>query len=402
MRFWAILLLFAGIALAAHAAKKVTVAQFEQTLSAAHGKRDAELAKKLGEMELTERLSDARLSQLELQMPGVLSRQALVAAADASVFLKVRDSDVSSKPAPEPGDRDSMLAMVFDYVRRTIPQLPNFFAARETTRFEETPALAHRDASTWSIAIPLHFVGKSSDTVLYRNGAEVVEPNGPGERTFNQSIYGLEIYGAFGPILPTVLSDASHGTLTWGRWEQAPEGLRAVFQFSVPEAASHYKVTSLNWGHEGLPNPPYHGEIEVDPADGTILRLSMVAELKPSDPVSEAGIIVEYGPVQIGGKTYFCPLKSVARSVVRTVRGDSAKKSDAPNVMLAPGSTVGLLDIQKKDEDASLEPAQLRVNDVAFKQYHLFRAETRILTDNDGRPGENQDSGAVPAATPQH
>jgi hypothetical protein len=53
--------------------------------------------------------------------------------------------------------------------------------------------------------------------------------------------------------------------------------------------------------------PKYHGEISVDPDSGAITRLVFVAELESGQPVSTADITIEYGPVEIAGKTYFAP-----------------------------------------------------------------------------------------------
>jgi hypothetical protein len=92
-----------------------------------------------------------------------------------------------------------------------------------------------------------------------------------------------------------------------------------------------------------------------DPADGSILRLTLVAGLKPSDPVIKGDLMVEYGPVEIGGKTYICPVKSVALSLQHVI-------------YLAAESA------------AYLGFPQTRVNDVLFKQYHPFRADVRVLT----------------------
>jgi hypothetical protein len=75
----------------------------------------------------------------------------------------------------------------------------------------------------------------------------------------------------------------------------------------------------------------YHGEIAVDPDDGTIVRLTLLADLDQGDlstlleesvegtPLSRADIVVEYDPVEIGGKVYFCPTRSIAVSLARTL-----------------------------------------------------------------------------------
>jgi hypothetical protein len=71
--------------------------------------------------------------------------------------------------------------------------------------------------------------------------------------------------------------------------------------------------------------------------------------------VAKANIVVEYGAVVIGGRTYICPVKSISHSE-----------------MPAFGA--------QKYGPALPPPLKTRLNDVLFVDYHLFRAETRILT----------------------
>jgi hypothetical protein len=49
--------------------QKIHVAQLEQTVAAAQGKPDAELAQEFAGLELTERLSAARLARLQTGLP---------------------------------------------------------------------------------------------------------------------------------------------------------------------------------------------------------------------------------------------------------------------------------------------------------------------------------------------
>src|SRR5271154_1330461 len=79
-KMWRLLVLIplASGASACLAAKRVSVEQLEQLLAAAHGKADTKVAQLLAEVELTERLSTATRSHLELDLPGPESRQSLV------------------------------------------------------------------------------------------------------------------------------------------------------------------------------------------------------------------------------------------------------------------------------------------------------------------------------------
>ena len=66
--------------------------------------------------------------------------------------------------------------------------------------------------------------------------------------------------------------------------------------------------------------------------------------------------MVEYGPVEIGGKTYTCPVRSVSiMSRVDLMRMLGVLGEGGP-------------------------PELTQLNDVTFENYHQFRSESRIVT----------------------
>jgi hypothetical protein len=69
------------------APQSVTVEDVQRILAEDKGKPDAEVARQLSGLELKKRMSDARLNSLEQSVPGTKSWWALLALADASVFL---------------------------------------------------------------------------------------------------------------------------------------------------------------------------------------------------------------------------------------------------------------------------------------------------------------------------
>jgi hypothetical protein len=93
--------------------------------------------------------------------------------------------------------------------------------------------------------------------------------------------------------------------------------------------------------------------------------MTMAAELNHAGTIARADLMVDYSGVEIGGKTYICPVRSVALSRVRMLQRLTS-------------DTMPL--------NAFLGPFQTRLNDVVFKDYHLFRAEMRILTDDAAQP----------------
>ena len=96
----------------------------------------------------------------------------------------------------------------------------------------------------------------------------------------------------------------------------------------------------------------------MDPADGSIFRITMEASPGEADT---AKIMVEYGPVSIGGKTYVCPQRGVALS--------SFPESPAKQGEIDPSA-----------------PRDEFLNDVSFTDYHIFRTETRIIMDGNAGP----------------
>lgn len=384
MRKPALLILLLGMTAQAFAAKRVTADQLDQAVSAARGKADAKVAQQIYELELTDRLSIARLARDEADLPGPMSRLALRAIADASAFFDLPPAEIPVEPAPDRDAQGAMWGLALDYASKTIPRLPNFFATRNTTRFEDSPPKPPRNQAETIHYEPLHPAGGETVTVLYRDGHEFVDAGVKLHKSVDPSDFELSASGEFGPILATVLADSARNGVLWGHWEQGATGLMAVFRYTVAKESSHYTVTFPGPGRDLQLLTAYHGEIGINPADGSILRLTMVADLKPADPAARAGLLVDYGPVEIAGSTYTCPVKSVALSLVWKARIESNSMNG---------------------ERSSRGPLQTRVNDVVFKDYHLFRADVRIVNNDSAEPeGNSPVPGAAPApaANPNH
>jgi VWFA-related protein len=375
-----VLFLLLGITIPLQAVKRITIAQLEQLISAPHARQDAELAYQIADVQLTERIGADRIARISASLPGDKSRQALTAIAAASEFQLPPQNEMPATAAPDLAAQRRIMSLVADYVTKAIPQLPNFFATRTTTRYEDTPLLQRPDAF-FTPYEPLHSVGVSSVTVVYRDGREIQEQAAKAPKTMPQ---GLNSWGEFGPILTTILLDAAQNKLAWSHWEQGPAGVQAVFSYEVPKEKSHYEVnyccvanpgTSVSvGGHYMTPSRQaagdanlspfrqiagYRGKMAVDPKNGTILRLSVEATLKSDGPVSRADLLVDYGSVEVGGKSYICPVKSVSITTAQMVQTD---------------------DFFKRPMSDQLQPLKTMLNDVKFEDYHMFRAESRVLT----------------------
>ncbi len=330
-----------------------------------------DLPQRLANLELTERLSTPRLGALLSVIRGERERQALTADADLSIALAPPHDDILSRQPPSLEEQRTILGRTFDYLQNAIPKLPDFYALRSTVRFEEPPGgpdeswkMPRRDQA-------LRFATGEHATVFYRNGNEVVEKKkklGKGRVVYRVRERGLETRGTFGPILSYVLTaaSASSSTIRWERWERGKYGDLAVFSYKLAGTNSGPELTYCCLP-EGDGTTPYqnkadtYGEFAVSPDTGAIMRIVINADLNeerdPDVPLIRSQLMIEYGPVELGGKTYICPQRSAEISRGRTQR---------------QFREWGMIFTLYSDFETM-------INDVTFGGYHKFGSEARIL-----------------------
>jgi len=373
------------------AVRPVTVEQLEQMLSTAHVKPDAEMARQLSELTLSERLSSPKLSAWIAGLRGGKSREALVALADASAFLDPPGGEIPAAAAPDRNAQQHTTSLALEYLDKALPNFPNFYATRTTTHYQETPPFEKGDARiTYQ---PLHIADTVKDTVLYRNGFEIGESDSGKNKKRKVDEPYLMTYGTFGPLLRGVLDAIvlTPGGLTWRRWEQGGGKLLAVFDYAIPVEKSSYDT-----GGCCLPDGDgisafqtrtgYHGEIVIDPASGALLRLEVIFDLQSTTPLIQSEVMIEYGPVEIGGKSYTCPLRTVSISRGRSVAVLSDTLKDREK-------------IEWRESFRTYGPYATMLDDIAFDAFHMFRADSQMLTGFKPAP-EGKPLDTVPAQTP--
>jgi hypothetical protein len=369
--FW--LLFVALTARSAQAGRHVSIKQFEQGLAEAKSKPDREFARWVYGFELNERVSGVRLARWKEGIEGKEGLRALGAVADLSAFQNLPGEEIPKKPALDKDGQQRVIAAAGVYVEQTLAKLPNFFATQAVTTFEDTPDSRANDSFT--PYEPLHYADFVSATVHYRNGKEIMETRKGVEQTESDQTAsvsaGLLPSGEFGPVLQTVLADAQAGKLAWSHWETLGEKTMTVFRYSVSQGKSHYLVKVVLPGSSSLfrTKPAYHGEIGIDPETGAILRLTLRAEMTDEVPLDNANLMVEYGPVEIGGKSYICPVRSVASVEAYQV--------------LTQAATTGNGREHGSFQQRSKENAQVILNDAIFGHYQVLRSEAKVLTGAD-------------------
>ena len=412
------LLMAAG--LPAVCARRSTVAQLEEALAAnvAVHRSDADIAHQVSEMELTERLTQRTLIHLAATLKlGTRTALALQLLSDQSSFLDPPANELPATAFPDAATQVHMLDAARAYSVQTWTRLPNFFVTRLTNRFDDGPHVLVK--GDWPVRAGMQPAGTSSREVTFRDGKEIQDSTAtvgtPVAKTALE--VGLRSWGEFGPALFVVLSDSAKGKVTFSHWEKivaAPSGsgsaedrgptLAAVYRYTVPRTESHYQVNyccvrdakaiggprvvyggGRNQGpSQYLSNsvdfqpfvetPGYHGSISIDPATGTVLRITIETELSRFDPLKRAAIAIEYGPVRIGDASFIAPVRSVALSTedaaYAATNGSSASESGESLNPAWASVGVGTLGT----------PLQL-INETRFVAYHRLGSTARILTD---------------------
>lgn len=419
----ALILIVASLPVSVLAAKRMTQEQLQQVLAAgatAHRTDDA-LAQQISDVELTSRLNSMALQQMVSASPGPKTQQMLRAIADASVFLDPPASEIPARAIPDIAAQKFMLSQTIHYAARTLHALPDFLATRQTEHYDDSPQSLTPGA--WPARAGLAFRMQTQAPVAFRDGRETDDPSlsagttsadkKPGlskvavgkdfkKRPAPAPNVGLTSWGEFGPILEIVLVDAAKGKLGWAHWEQLDSKPVAVFQFAVDKANSHYNVQFRGrdfgeriGGSYGSRNGEgaskgqvkdagvastgeavgYHGRLTIDPDTGTILRITIQADLRSSDPIQKADIMVEYGSVEIGESQHICPTRSVSVSLSHSLYQSSP---------ISP-----LVDI-----------IELQLNDVRFTDYRRFGSEAKLVMSAADLPPNQPPAPAVAADAP--
>jgi len=342
------------------AATRVTIAQLQQFLASKQATKesDEDIADRLSAVALSQELAGQVLTRIlaeESSRPKTAEQIELMAAE--SVFNAPPLEEWPQEPAPDKATQQRMIDAARTYVTGTLHALPDFLAIRVTRRFDNR--LADFKPKHGKPRAQMRPAGENRREIAYRNGHEV-EPAATGSGSAAGA--GLSTWGEFGGILKVVLNDAFNGLVAWERWQRNEAGaVVAVFRYEIPEASSHYSVDFccyrvLREIPMELPfnaKPGYHGELFVDPRDGSIDRITVEADLKESDPVVTSAMAVQYGHVAIGGRQFICPVRAVAVTEVH-------------NLEMEAIDAVGM---------------EKHVNLVEFRNYRKFGSTVRIRPD---------------------
>ncbi|MGA8732250.1 MAG: hypothetical protein WB608_26080 [Terracidiphilus sp.] len=364
------LLVLALAASQAWAAKKITVDELQATLASMHqeNKTDAEVANALKQVELSEELTRNKMNSMVGSVPGPLTTEQIYILEARSATLSPPAVDLPTVAAPDGTTQKAILDKAADYVSKTYEQLPHISATKTTLRFQDNVEAAApssgmhgsaTDVSTGSSFVSafqfIHYINSTDSRIESEFGAEKLSAEKDKTPWGANKMIALQEPD---PSLGAVFQEAqAAGDIKWLRWETLNDKQVAVYSFDVPKKKAHFALnvccfpdvdqagvatfqssglasarggaggakgnfqTNTNW-HNFKSNVPYHGELFIDADSGIVMRMITEAELKPSDVVHQEDTRVDYGPVNVGGKIFVLPIKTVIDTEV-VPNGDS-------------------------------------------------------------------------------
>lgn len=337
-------------------AQTLSVGQLAQIVANPSHLSDQELARRISKLELSECLTEDRLTTLQNLAPGPKTSAILEDLMQQSSFLEPPPVDIAAKPPPTLSEQKAIYGRSVDYLLQFARRLPNLIATETIRRFDD-------DASTPENAGQLGRL-RPLDTavaqVTYSNGLETLEiKTVNGLPDWSSRLSGVNTNGEFSNILVALAMPASRTEVHWNHWETLQGKEQAVFRYSISSPHSQYSLALECEGQAAHSvTIAYSGFVFVNPTTGAILRITRSAENIPAGfPIHQVDTAVDYAPVTIAGTSYLLPVRSVTAS-------DNPLSCKTPN-----------------------KPKRVHaLNDTRFLNYHLFATNSQLLTSSETIP----------------
>ena len=289
---------------------------------------DKQLAVYLKKVQLTERLTDKALVDLEAQGIGAKTTEALRALRDQSAGIKrTAASDTTYSPAtapdntlttgpssarlgvqaapPPPPDsvhQQQILDAMRQYAMTYSQSLPNYLCVRVDRRYVD-PRGGDSYRSLGTVLSRVSYVDGEEKYKVFSVAGKIVdsEMGGIGEGASGGG--GARSTGEFAGMMRSIFEPRSNAEFGWEKWAALRGRTMAVFNYFIDSGHSSYSITyGDSPGDEQHIVTAYKGLIYADANTGEIDRIKFVAvDIPNTFPVREANELVDYDLTNIGG-----------------------------------------------------------------------------------------------------
>jgi hypothetical protein len=277
---------------------------------------DAELAKYLAKVKLSERLDDRVIEELQSQGIGAKTLQALQALRDRTKDLmaaKPIAPEARPTPIPPPSSEEqaAIITDVREYALNYSKNLPDFICTQVTRRYAapmpgtkwggsalSQPSWQAQDVLQIRLS---YFQQKEKYTVVLANNTIV-------NKDYEQ-MGGSKSFGEFGSMLREIFEPGTEARFEWDHWGTLRGKRVMAFAYHVSQSRSQYRLVVEDAKLSII--TAYRGLVEVDPDTHIVMRVSTIAEHIPPDfPIRKAEDVLDYDFQELSGHTFLLPLKS--------------------------------------------------------------------------------------------
>jgi hypothetical protein len=276
---------------------------------------DANVAKFLKNVTLTEKLTDRQIEELLAVGIGPKTREALNVLRDKSANLNAaapapKPEGPKLPPAPDAAEQAEIIRDVREYALNYTKGLPNFLCTQVTRRKaagEPGSRYAMRGATEPSfqtmdtLTIRLSYFEHKEDMKL------IMVNNAPTTQNY-QSLGGATSSGEFGSMMAGIFDPGTQTTFAWDHWGTLRGKLVMVFNYNVDQPHSQWAVDYERREHI---YPAYSGLIYLDKDIHVVMRITLNADNIPAAfPIRLAHTTLDYDYQDISGHDFLLPLKA--------------------------------------------------------------------------------------------
>ena len=264
-----------------------------------------------------------------------------------------------------------MLRRAGEYAAVYTRSIPDFTCTQITHRFDDDPSSTRRGRA--ERAGGLHEGDTITSELTFNNGTESHFVRGVNGKAWSsrRPLDGLTTAGEFREIIGSIFPAVGTATMKWSHWEMDDGRLVAVFEYLLDFAHSKASLVEQSLGLSFQTRVAGKGLVFIDPTSGNIVRVTRQAIIPAHFPVRRCDMVVEYRAVDIGGRPWLCPARSV------TISEEMRPKTD-----------IGFFMIRVRS-----------VNQVEFTDYHKFGSESRMIVAGVS-PAEEEPAASLVPTTP--
>ncbi|MDE3198883.1 MAG: hypothetical protein KGN84_21220 [Acidobacteriota bacterium] len=312
---------------------------------------DKDVASYLATIRLTQKLEDQTIEDLQTAGAGPRTVAALTKLADASASLPAAPPPPpppavrKGPPPPSKAEQDRVLSEIKEYALNYVKSLPDFLCLQVTRRSVDTH-YQPGNAPAWT---PQDILREKLSFVDHQEKYELLSANDTVTIGQNwKAVGGAISRGDWATLMESIFDPASETYFTWERWGNLRGKLYHVYRYQVDKAHSKETLDAENQRC----TPAYHGEIFVPVDSSVIMRITVEPEPPADFPMQNVKEILSYNYINISGQPFLLPIAS----------------------------------------DVTMRTGRIgNRNEIAFRLYQKYSADTSIKFDTDDDPPAEAD-----------